>query len=135
MLKHFALSMVLIFAVVGCSNEKVSPDAVGLTIDFSWKETKDCTDISPELHIQGIPDGTMFIDVDMWDLTNRYHHGGGKVTYDGTGVIARGALREYRGPCPSLGSPRYEFTVKALDAKGVVIGKGIKMKRFPPEDE
>ena len=126
------LVLLLLF---GCACGESYPDAAVLVVDFSWKQTQNCSDISPELNVQGLPEGTNTIDVDMWDLTNSYHHGGGQVANDGTGVIPAGALKEYQGPCPTYGSPKYEFTVKALDKDGRVLGIGKKMKRFPPVEE
>ena len=54
------------------------------------------------------------------------------MTYDGSGVIPAGALKNgYNGPCPPSGSHRYEFTVQAVDAAGVVVGSGKKALSFP----
>lgn len=51
---------------------------------------------------------------------------------DGSGLIPAGALENgYNGPCPSSGSHRYTFIVKALYAEGVVIGEGSHVKSFP----
>jgi phosphatidylethanolamine-binding protein (PEBP) family uncharacterized protein len=58
-----------------------------------------------------------------------YPHGGGSVSYSGSGSIPYGAF-SYKGPCPP--SPHtYEFTVKALDASGNVLATGKAKRRFP----
>ena len=70
----------------------------------------------------------------MYDLDNRYNHGGGTVGSDGSNVIGEGALKKYEGPYPPGNmKPRYEISVKALDENGKVIAFGKKMRRFPPE--
>jgi hypothetical protein len=61
-----------------------------------------------------------------------WNHGGGTVTYDGSDIIPAGALKNgYNGPCPPSGSHRYEFTVQAIDAAGVVVGIGKEAHPFP----
>ena len=50
----------------------------------------------------------------------------------GSDVIPAGALQDgYNGPCPPSGSHRYQFTVKAIDAAGVIVGTGQQTRRFP----
>ena len=65
-------------------------------------------------------------------LNGQSNHGGGTVAYDGSGVIPAGALKSgYNGPCPPSGSHRYEFTVKAVYAAGVIVGQGKQTQSFP----
>lgn len=138
MTKKIILFSILIGIVAtGCSDgEKTSPDAVTLGVDFTWLEEQKCFDErSPEIVVTGHPGSTKSFHVKMHDLTNNYNHGSGTAVNDGSGVIPVGALEKYRGPCPTYGSPRYEFTVKALDENGVIVGVGKKMKRWPPEEE
>ena len=71
----------------------------------------------------------------MFDLNSRYDHGGGTVVYKNSNSIPKGALKNYQGPSPVYGSPRYEISVKAIDEDGKVIAFGKKMKKFPPEPE
>lgn len=126
----FLLGLILP-VLLACSDEPSKP---AIMVDFSWQGIKTCSDTSPEIHIQGIPKETIQLHVSMFDKTNAYEHGGCKLDYDGSGVLPQGALKGYRGPCPSYGSPRYEFTVEALGSDGKVLARGKKMRRFPPEE-
>jgi hypothetical protein len=61
-----------------------------------------------------------------------YPHGGGEVPFTGDGQVAEGALKSFEGPCPPMGSHRYEFVVKALNAdKGLASGEGKRTRKFP----
>jgi hypothetical protein len=52
----------LFFALAGCSNE--SPNAVELTVDFSWEGMVSCIrGGNPEIRINGIPADTMVLEV------------------------------------------------------------------------
>jgi len=59
-----------------------------------------------------------------------------KIPYDGKGVILRGRLNNYIMPTPprreGYDGNRYQFTVKALDREGVVIGIGKAVRRCCP---
>jgi hypothetical protein len=70
----------------------------------------------------------------MYDLDNRYNHGGGTFANNGSNLIPEGALKKYEGPYPPGNMrPHYEISVKALDENGKVIAFGKKIRRFPPE--
>jgi hypothetical protein len=66
----------------------------------------------------------------MYDLDNKYNHGGGTVANDGSNFIPEGALENYEGPTPSYGSTRYEISVKAVGDNGKVIGFGKIIKEY-----
>ena len=104
-----------------------------IQVDFTWKEEHRCSSKSPEIHVNGVPEGTKLFKVKLVDLDVPFwSHGGGTYNNDSTGVIAEGALTNgYNGPCPPGGSHRYEFTVEAIDEDGNIIGAGKKMKMFP----
>lgn len=140
-MRKFALVIIgfLIF-FFGYATAKVPPDviaadAVKLIVDFSWKNTKRCSDVSPEIKVTGFPESTKSFKVSLKDLDtispDPFYHGGGTVANDGSGVIAAGSLKYYKGPCPQFGIHRYVFTVKAVDAGGRTIGIGKKMNKFP----
>ena len=78
----------------------------------------------------GVPDGTERFLVSLVDLNlNGFDHGSGFVDNDGSGIIARGAVKgSYNGPDPPYPNLKhsYEITVEALDEKGTVIGIGKK---------
>jgi phosphatidylethanolamine-binding protein (PEBP) family uncharacterized protein len=114
-------------------DEKVDENVVALDVDFSWEEEHRCSSKSPAIQVAGVPEGTKSFKVSLVDLDVPFwHHGGGAVENDGSGIIAAGSLKSgYNGPCPPSGSHRYEFTVHAVDEEGRIIGTGKRMKKFP----
>jgi phosphatidylethanolamine-binding protein (PEBP) family uncharacterized protein len=119
-------------AFFGCTKDY--SDLPQISVSFSWPE-KNVHEISPEIKLNNVPDSTKSFQINMFDLDNRYNHGGGTIVNDGSRLIPEGALKKYRGPAPIYGSPRYEISVKALDEKGKVVAFGKKMRKFPPETE
>ena len=84
----------LIFAFLGCSN--VSPDAVELTVDFTWEGMVPCAvGGNPEIRVGGIPDDTKVLVVSLYD--HGMSHGKQKFIYDGTAIIKKGALEVAKG--------------------------------------
>ena len=83
--------------------------------------------------MSNVPKGTKFLLVKLKDYdAPNWNHGGGKVPYTGAKVIKAGAPKNgYNGPCPPSGRHRYEFSVKAIDKDGVIIGMGKAMRKFP----
>jgi phosphatidylethanolamine-binding protein (PEBP) family uncharacterized protein len=107
-----------------------------MTVEFSWAGIKACTHESPEIRVAQIPDGTVELQVQLTDLDlPAYNNGGGRVAHDGSGIIPAGALTiGYNGPCPPPGSRhKYEFSVMAKDAAGLIIGFGKARQSFPPK--
>ena len=133
-MKHAILSVwiALFLALAGCSN--VSPDAVDLTVDFSWKGLVPCAlGGNPEIRVSGIPDETKALVVSLYD--HGLLHGKQTFIYDGSGIIKKGALDEIEGPCPFADSGRYKFKVETVNEKGVIIGFGSREKYFPEKKE
>ncbi len=134
---HFVLLLVtLVFSVTGCvSTIPVSEAAVTLNVSFDWTNTSGCASQSPSppITVSNIPNGTKFLKVNMVDLNNiSYPHGGGEVTYDGTGSITEGALNHYQGPCPPSATHTYKITVQALNGdKSLVLGQGSYSRQYP----
>jgi phosphatidylethanolamine-binding protein (PEBP) family uncharacterized protein len=125
------VSALLIYLIFGCSNDY--SDLPQISVDFKWPKAN-TYETSPEIILQNVPDNTKSFKVKMYDLDNRYNHGGGTVGNDGSNVISEGALKKYEGPYPPGNMrPRYEISVKALDENGKVIAFGKKIRRFPPE--
>jgi phosphatidylethanolamine-binding protein (PEBP) family uncharacterized protein len=114
--------------LTACS--KASPDAVKLQVDYNWTNANVCSNFSPEIKVLGIPPTTKQLRVTLTDLDFLiYDHGGGTVKYEGSNIIAAGALKDYRGPCPPFDTThRYSIRVDAIDASGVIIGFGEKTK-------
>ncbi len=112
-------------ALLGCATARVSPRAVTIGVSFEWTLENMCSQRSPEIRVAELPPQTAELQVVLQDLdAPTYNHGGGSVRHDGSGVIAAGALRHYKGPCPPGLAHRYRFTVRAVDAAGVVVGMG-----------
>lgn len=126
----------LAFAALLC----VSTAALGqsdLALDWQWKRSHQCSTTSPALSVSGIPAGTASLAVTMTDLdVPSYDHGGGSVPHAGgaSAMIAEGALKNYRGPCPpnftGFGHD-YQFMVRALAADGkTVLATASRKKNF-----
>lgn len=142
MQKVLSISIVaaMLMLCIGCSggrNQIVIPkDAAEMQVEFSWGGIKACTHESPEIRVTRIPDGTVELQVRLVDINlPAYNHGGGSVKPDGSGIIPVGALNVgYNGPCPPVGERhKYEFSVMAKNAEGVIIGFGKSRQSFPPK--
>jgi len=109
--------------------------ADAFTVSFTWEGAAKCMDPkSPPFTLSHVPAGTKTLRFNMVDLDfTAFHHGGGTIAYDGKDAIARGALDDFRGPCPPAGQHHYEWTIEALDSGGKVLGAAKTMKPFPPE--
>ena len=130
----FTCLFTVFFIFLGCSDDYANLPQI--TLDFSWPEKSKCFDErSPEITLKGVPGATKILSVNLFDLDNRYDHGGGDVTFRESGTIPEGALDKYRGPCPSYGAPRYELTIKALDENGNVLAFGKKTRKYPEGSE
>jgi phosphatidylethanolamine-binding protein (PEBP) family uncharacterized protein len=126
--------MVLLPALlIACAGSQVDPSAADLGVAFSWRASDRCSSLSPEIRVTGFPPATRSFQVKLVDLdVPTWNHGGGSVANDNSGVIRPGALKSgYNGPCPPSGRHRYQFTVKALDVAGNVIGIGKAVQPFP----
>lgn len=113
--------------------DKISPDAVSISVDFTWGKRGENIK-NPEIKLMGVPPETKFLEVELIDrdIPPANHGGVERITYDGNGVIPSGALKNYLGPAPPPHGHLYEFTVKALDAEKVIIGIGKKAKKCCP---
>ena len=114
--------------LVGCS--KVSPDAVELEVDFTWEGFNPCgVGSHPEIRIIGIPDETTFLQVKLTD--HGLSHGKQTLSYDGSGMIKKGALDKIESPCP-IGDPgRYKYKIDALNEDKVILGTGSQERYYP----
>lgn len=129
----------LMVLATGCAGKpdqiKIPKDAAKLEVAFSWDGIQVCSHESPEIRVSNIPDGTAELQVRLKDLNvPAWNHGGGDVKHDGSGIIPAGTLKlGYNGPCPPEGRHKYEFSVRALDAEGSIIGFGKARQSFPPK--
>lgn len=123
----------LLCLIVLFSCKKISPDAVEFELDYSWGTGLGENQKKPEIRLTGIPSTTKFLEVQLVDLDLSYYNHGEveKITYVENGVIPYGSLKNYIGPSPPP-PPQghlYEYTIKALDENGVVVGIGKKAKK------
>ncbi|MCP4553549.1 MAG: hypothetical protein GY834_16240 [Bacteroidetes bacterium] len=127
---HTGCLLVIAFLIlfVSCSSDNCGPDCAKISIDFTW-DLKNM-DISPKLILQSVPKGTTHFKIKMFDLSNRYPHGNEKIINDGSNIIKAGTIDPYQEPQPMFGPTRYEFTIKALNQDGKIIGIGKKMRKF-----
>ncbi|MXQ10340.1 hypothetical protein GR328_02490 [Microvirga makkahensis] len=92
---------------------------------------------SPEFKLAGVPKGTASFDLKMVDLNvPNYPHGGGKAAYQaGKNIIPCNTISAgwgYNPPSPPSGEVHtYRWTIRALDAKGGVLGEAVTQRKFP----
>ena len=128
--RFLVLSVFLMLALTatGCLGPKKVSNMQEMKVSFSF-DTQGCAlnGPNPEIRVENVPEGTAFFKVSMVDFNYRsYNHGGGTVSNDGDGIIKKGSLKSYKGPCPPAGQTHtYEFTVRALNAdKSLILGEG-----------
>ena len=123
--------LILCCLAAGC--EKVSPDAVDLTVEFTWEGMPSCDWGNPEMSIGNIPAATKSLEISMFDHVYRHDHGSVVVDYRGQTTFEQGQFKAIQGPCPPGSPGRYKLTVKAMDENDVVIALGAKERLFPEE--
>jgi len=115
-------------AIVSCSS-----GAFAMSVKFSWAGYQACSSSSHAFNVSDVPTGTTRLAFKMVDKNvPSYRHGGGTVSYDGPREISAGAF-SYKGPCPPSGQQQmHEWTVRALDKNGKLLGSAIATAIFPP---
>lgn len=133
MKKIFVLGFLILTMTAACKTTGGSGGGVEMGVDFTFQDEHGCSNVSPKLVLNGVPEGTAQLKVRLKDLNvPTWNHGGGTIDYDGSGVVPEGALKSgYNGPCPPSGSHIYQFTVTALDSEGNVLGTGKAKQRYP----
>jgi hypothetical protein len=103
-------------------------DQISMQVEFTWTTDDECSEVSPEIKVTGIPGTTKTLKVSLTDLDSPdFPHGGGSVRYDGSNIIPAGALNEYFGPCPPFDDQHnYSINVDAIDESGAIVGSGKK---------
>ena len=119
------------FVLLIFSCEKISPDVVDIELDYLWGTQPVENLKNPEIRLTGVPENTKNLEVDLidLDLPPANHGEEEKIAYNGSGLIPYGSLKNYIGPSPPPRGHLYEFTIKALDENGVVIGIGKKAEK------
>ena len=121
----------------GCGEDTTNLSQIG--VDFEWQQIDKGAQDNPEIRLTNVPAGTTRFLVSLVDLNLKgFDHGSGFADNDGSGIIARGAVKgSYNGPDPPFPSVKhtYEITVKAYDTDGKVIGIGRNARKFVYSDE
>jgi phosphatidylethanolamine-binding protein (PEBP) family uncharacterized protein len=110
------------------NGDNLTQDQISMQVEFTWTTADECSEVSPEIRVTGIPGTTKTLKVSLTDLDSPDSpHGGGSVRYDGSNIIPAGALNEYYGPCPPFDDQHnYSINVDAIDDSGAVVGSGEK---------
>ena len=123
--------LALLAAACSTSEQQAPRGAPELGVEFTWKDIRPCSDVSPRIVVRDAPAATKRFRVELVDIDSvMSRHGGGEVEAAPGGAIAAGALKSYRGPCPSQHSVEYEMRVAALDASGRVLAQGSERQTF-----
>lgn len=125
----YLLMVTCLFAFWSC--EKVSKNAVELSVDFSWEGINQCGWGNPTIFLDNVPKNTKYIKIQMYDHAYAYDHGEVIMPFDGEKIIKNNRFDNIQGPCPPHQPGEYEITIKALDGNKVVIGKGSRVRHFP----
>lgn len=129
------LITLLALAAAACSTSQPQAPrgAPELGVEFTWAGVAACTDVSPRIIVRDVPAATKRFRVELVDVDSvMSRHGGGEVAAAPDGVIPAGALKSYRGPCPSQQGIEYEMRVAALDGDGRVLAQGKERQSFVP---
>ena len=128
-----ASAFILLATVAGCAAGGPEGRVPELAVDFSWKGVPPCSNVSPRLVVHNAPPGTARFRVELVDKSTAFaRHGGGEVAAPPNGVLAPGAVPNYRGPCPSQIAIVYEIRVWALDAAGKTLARGSRAEVYTP---
>jgi len=130
-MKHVISPILIALFISFTSCSDVSPDAVELTLDYTWEGFLPCSPgTNPEILVSGIPDGTKYLVISM--SGQNFSYGKQKIAYSGSGTIEKGSLDEIEGPCDMvLGTNRFKYTIEAVNKNGVIIGFGSKARDHP----
>lgn len=125
--------LLAVFAVACASQQQAPRGAPELGVEFTWTDVPPCSDVSPRIVVRDVPPAAKRLRVELVDIDSvMSRHGGGEVEVPPSGVIPAGALKSYRGPCPSQNAIVYEMRVSALDGSGQVIAQGNERLAYTP---
>lgn len=119
-----------------CATQQQAPrGAPELGVEFSWAGVPPCSNVSPRIVVRDFPAATKRFRVELVDVDTAFgRHGASEVDAAPGGVIPAGALKSYRGPCPSQQPIVYEMRVQALDEAGRVLARGAERATYSPGD-
>lgn len=122
--------ILFLFNFCSCSKDDMVEDTTKIGVDFVWDLKH--PERSPEIHLENVPVGVDHLQVQFFDATNKFEHGGGSLLYDGSGTIPAGACKEFKGLDTLLGFPKFRVTVAVFNKNGELVGKG-KITKSPPD--
>jgi hypothetical protein len=123
-------AILFMFFFCGCSNDDMPDGATTINVDYIWD--LDRLSVSPEIHLANVPEGVDRLTIYFYDVTaNNYSHGGGSLSYDGSGIIPAGAFTDFKGMTNMFGTPTIKVTVDAFNKDGQLIGRGAIAKAPP----
>jgi phosphatidylethanolamine-binding protein (PEBP) family uncharacterized protein len=133
-MRRLALAAALLAAA--CTTQQQAPPrgAPELGVEFTWAGVPPCSNVSPRIVVRDFPPATKRFRVELVDVDSAFGRHGTSDVEAPTGVIAAGALKSYRGPCPSQNAIVYEMRVQALDEGGRVIAQGAERSTYTPGD-
>ncbi len=123
-MSHIAAALGVAALMLGLT----ASSALAFSASFRW-----CSG-SPSFALGDVPRGTVTLQFAMTDLNvPSFHHGGGKVAYNGQREVPCGAFSSgFTGPSPPPGQVHtYEFSVKALGPNGAVLATTRARRKFP----
>ena len=89
---YLILTIMPLLILLACANE--SQDAAVVGVEFEWQPIDFGSSENPEIRLLEVPEGTRRFFVGLVDLdVSTYDHGGGFAVKDGSGIIARGAVK------------------------------------------
>lgn len=122
----------ILLILCGCSKDTAVNDPAILDVDFIWDLKH--PERSPEIHLKNIPQETARLDIAFFDASNEWEHGGGSIAYVGSGSIAAGALKGFKGLSSTWGIPKIRLSVDAFDSNSRLVAKGV-ITKSPPNPE
>ncbi|MCG6895129.1 MAG: hypothetical protein LJE65_16110 [Desulfobacteraceae bacterium] len=128
----------LLFALLPLSCTGQEENAVPLAVRFEWNPPCTRLDLSPQITVDPVPEGTNRWYVEMVDLDlPAFDHGSGFAPAGESAVIPAGAVEgSYKGPSPPYGVVHdYQITVMARDTNNRTIGIGKYRLTYPPAGE
>lgn len=123
--------MYLLLFLSACSQDTGVAGPAKINVDFVWDLKH--PERSPEIHLENNPVGVDRLEIEFFDATNEWEHGGGSIAYDGSGIIRAGALPQFKGLSSTWGFPKFRVTVEAFNKNGQLVGRGTITKSPPSQ--
>ena len=133
-MRRLAPAAALLAAACTTQQQAAPRGAPELGVEFTWAGVPPCSNVSPRIVVRDFPPTTKRFRVELVDVDSAFGRHGTSDVEAPTGVIAAGALKSYRGPCPSQQAIVYEMRVQALDEGGRVIAQGAERSTYTPGD-